>query len=223
MNNLIFVLLISLSVSVTAQSGSKEKIYSSFTIVNDGLEATRSLLAKETNKQYFDLIKEKGKDSIVVDLSDSLRFNSSELVSYINHMKVLLIIKTEKLDKKVVVENDTIISLKYLDHFDDYYTPGEVLLGEDEWKYIKGKYTAKGLKIEIDAYQDFIKEKCYKNKKNHQTYINLSNSGYYGNWERANFKEKPLAGIITYLSKLQLDIMLTEKQTINHLLELKSE
>ena len=222
MNKLVVVFFIALSVSVTAQSGSKEKIYSSFIIVNDGLEATRGLLAKETNKQYFDLIKKKGKDSIIVRLSDSLRFKSSELIGYINHMKILLIIKTENLEKKAVVENDTIISLKYLDHFDDYYTPGEILLGEDEWKYIKGKFTARGLKKEIYSYQDFIKEKCYT-KSNPQTFINLSNSGYASNWERANFKEKPLAGIITYLSKLQLDIMLTEKQAINHLSELKSE
>lgn len=222
MNNFVFLLVSFFSVSVIAQSGSKEKIYSSFTIVNDGLEETRTLLANETNKRYFDLIKEKGKDSLVVSLSDSLRYKSSELVSYINHVKILLIIKTEKLDKKAVVENDTIISLKYLEHFDDYYTPGEVLLGEDGKGSIKGKFTAKGLKKEIDSYQTFIKENCY-NKSNQQTFINLNNSGYYGNWERANFKEKPLAGIITYLSKLQLDIMLTERQTINYLLELKGE
>lgn len=222
MNNFVFLLVSFFSVSVIAQSGSKEKIYSSFTIVNDGLEETRALLANETNKRYFDLIKEKGKDSLVVSLSDSLRYKSSELVSYINHVKILLIIKTEKLDKKAVVENDTIISLKYLEHFDDYYTPGEVLLGEEGKGSIKGKFTAKGLKNEIDSYQTFIKENCY-NKSNQQTFINLNNSGYYGNWERANFKEKPLAGIITYLSKLQLDIMLTERQTINYLLELKGE
>lgn len=222
MNNLVFLLVSFFSVSVIAQSGSKEKIYSSFTIVNDGLEATRALLTKETNKRYFDLIKEKGKDSLVVSLSDSLRYKSSELVSYINHVKILLIIKTEKLDKKAVVENDTIISLKYLEHFDDYYTPGEVLLGEDGKESIKGKFTAIGLKKEIDSYQAFIKENCY-NKSNQQTFINLNNFGYYGNWERSNFKEKPLAGIITYLSKLQLDIMLTERQTINYLLELKGE
>lgn len=222
MKSLIVVFGLLCSFSVMAQSGSKKKIYSSFTIVNDGLEETRSFLSQGISKMYFDLIKGKSKDTTVVGLADSLRIKSSALINYINHVKVLLIIKTEDLDKEAVVENDTIISLKYLDHFDDYYTPGEVLLGEDEWNYIKGEFTARGLKKEITSYQEFIKEKCYKNS-NHETFINLNNAGYYGSWEKANFKEKPLAGIITYLSKLQLDIQLTEQQTINHLLNFESE
>ena len=222
MSKLILLFFIFSSVLLSAQKGSKEKIYSSFTIINDGLEATRTQLAKETSKLYFDLIKANSNDSIAIQLGDSIRLKSNELINYINHVKILLIIKTEKLDKDAVVKNDTVISLKYLEHFDDYYTPGETLLGENEWNPIKGKYTAQDLKNKIMEYNSYLKKECFKKNK-YDTFIDLNNSGYYGNWEVGNFFEKPLAGIITYLSKLQLDIILTEQQSIKHLSQHKSE
>ncbi|MCT4581905.1 MAG: hypothetical protein N4A35_10840 [Flavobacteriales bacterium] len=216
------VVLLSFSTLVKAQSGSKEKIYSSFIIVNDGLESTRSLLTQETSKLYFDLIKKQGKDSIIVQLSDSLRHKTAELVNYINRVKVLLIIKTEKLDKEAVVENDTIISLKHLEHFDDYYTPGETILGKNGEKKLKGKLSAYDLKKQIRSYEDFISKNCFR-LINPPKYIDINNGGYYYNWEHSNFKEKPLAGIITYLSKMQLDITLTEHATLKHLIAIESE
>ena len=100
MLRLVLLFFIFNTLITTAQKGSKEKIYSSFTIINDGLEATRTQLAKETNKLYFDLIKSKSDDSTTVKLSDSIRLKSNELINYINHVKILLIIKTEKLDKE---------------------------------------------------------------------------------------------------------------------------
>lgn len=222
MQKLILLLFTLTTLTTFAQKGSKEKIYSSFTIVNDGLEATRSKLAKETNKLYFNLIKEKANDSSTVKLGDSIRLKSNDLISYINHVKVLLIIKTEKLDKKAIVENDTIISLKYLNNFADYYTPGETLLGENQWNPIDGKYTAKDLNNRLKAYNSYLEKECYKSTTNN-SFVNLNNSEYYGNWEVENFFEKPLAGIITYLSKLQLDIILTEQASINYLIQTKSE
>ncbi len=215
------VLLFTFAFLGHTQSGSKEKIYSSFTIVNDGLESTRNLLTKETSTLYFDLIKKQGNDSIIVQLSDSLRLKSANLINYINRVKVLLIIKTEGLDKEAIVENDTIISLKYLKHFDDYYTPGEVLLGKEGEKELKGKLSAYDLKQEIEAYNAFISKNCFR-LKSFPAFIDLSNGGYY-NWTRSNFREKPLAGVITYLSKLQLDIILTEQTTVKHLANIKSE
>ena len=210
------------SITTSAQKGSKEKIYSSFTVVNDGLEATRALLAKETSRLYFDFIKLKGNDSTAVQLGDSIRLKSDELINYINHVKILLIIKTEKLDKEAVIDGDTIISLKYLNHFDDYYTPGETLLGEDEWNPIKGKYTARDLKNKLKKYNQFIEKECFLSKQ-YDSFIDLENSGYYGSWEVGNFFEKPLAGIITYLSKLQVDIILMEQASIRHIIQTKSE
>lgn len=218
----ILVLLFSFSLFGIAQNGSKEKIYSSFTIINDGLEATRMQLSKESNKLYFDLIKKQGKDSVIVQLSDSLRLKTSNLINYINRVKVLLIIKTEGLEKEAVVENDTIISLKYLEHFDDYYTPGEVLIGKDNKEKLKGKLSAFDLKEEVLSYGDFISKNCF-HLKNEPTFIELVSASYYYNWERKHFKEKPLAGIVTYLSKLQLDILLTEQATIKHLTEVKND
>jgi hypothetical protein len=222
MLRLLSFFFIVISITLSAQKGSKEKIYSSFTVVNDGLEATRTLLAKETSKLYFNLIKLKGSDSNAVQLGDSIRLKSNELIDYINHVKILLIIKTEKLDKEAVIDGDTIISLKYLTHFDDYYTPGETLLGEDEWNPIKGKYTARELKNKLNSYNRFIEKECFLSKK-YNSFINMSNSGYYGSWEVGNFFEKPLAGIITYLSKLQLDITLMEQASIRHITQTKSE
>lgn len=225
---IVFALFVGVS---NAQNGSKKKIYSSFTIINDGLESTRMQLSKENNKLYFDLIKKQSKDSVIVQLSDSLRLKSSELINYINRVKVLLIIKTEGLEKEAVVENDTIISLKHLEHFDDYYTPGDILLGKDNEKKLKGKLSAYDLKQELEAYSEFVSKNCFRNENSPEYLDNNNFRGYnvidfeygYYNWESQNFKEKPLAGIITYLSKLQLDILLTEQATVRHLTTIENE
>lgn len=215
----LFVFLVSVA---NAQNSSKKKIYSSFTIINDGLESTRMQLSKQTNKLYYDLIKKQSRDSVIVQLSDSLRLKTSELVNYVNRVKILLIIKTEGLEKEAIVENDTIISLKHLEHFDDYYTPSEVLIGKDNEKKLKGKLSAYDLKKEIEAYSKFISKNCFHFKQA-PSFIDIANESYYYNWERQYFEEKPLAGIITYLSKLQLDILLTEQATVIHLTSIEND
>jgi len=203
---------------VSAQQGSKEKIYSSFSVINDGLENTREKLAEQLNKQYFYLIKSKGKDTAIVNLADSIRNKSNELISYVNNIKLLLIIKTEKLEKAAVIKGDTIIKLDNLTHFDDYFTPAEVLLGKDKWNPIKGKYTAVELEDNISTYVTYIN----KNITPNSAYIALKNN-YYQSWKETVFFDKPLAGIITYLSKLQVDILLTEQQAIVYLQQKEDE
>ena len=203
--SLFFYLLI--CINLFSQKGSKEKIYSSFTVLNDNLEATRSKLTKQINRQYFDLIKEKGKDSTLVSLSDSLRIKSTELVNYLSRIKVFLIVKTENLEKKVVVKNDTIIGLKHLNHFDDYLTPTELLIGQNRWDSKKGKYTANEIAIKISTYSRFVLDTCLKDDDTF-TYLDKY-------WSIDNFYHKPLAGIITQISLIQLNIRLTEQATIN--------
>lgn len=214
---LLFIFLIITSISI-AQKGSKEKIYSSFSIVNDGLEETREKLTNQLNKQYFYLVKSKGEDTATIKLADTIRIKSKELVEYINTIKLLLIIKTEKLNKEAVTNGDTIIKLNNLTHFDDYFTPTEVLLGKDKWKPIKGKYTAIELKEKIKNYIDFMN----KNIAQNSSFISLKDRPFKS-WAQATFFEKPLAGIITYLSKIQTDVLLTEQQAIIYLQQKENE
>jgi len=186
-----------------AQKGSKQKIYSSFTTINDGLEKTRADLTKQINQQYYFLIK---KDSTLVLSLDSLREKTNTLIRYINQTKVLLIVKTEELKKVQVIDNDTIISLKHLTHFDDYYTPTEFLIGTDRWNPEKGRYTTYELQKQIKEYIDYIKKE-YKQK--HIVYLQYNDYSFVN-----RFYQKPLAGVITYLSKIQLDIKLQEQNIL---------
>ncbi len=201
---------LTISINLFSQKGSKQKIYSSFIVLNDNLESTRSLLSKQISKQYFDLIKEKGSDSLIVIKSDSLRTKTNDLVNYLSRIKIFLIVKTEDLDKRVVVENDTIIGLEQLNHFDDYFTPTELLIGESLWKAKKGKYTANEISNNITKYTSFIQDFYLNNNDRKIIYINEF-------WSPNNFYHKPLAGIITQLSQMQLDIRLTEQSAINYL------
>ncbi len=202
------VLYTFICLNLFSQKGSKKKIYSSFTLINDNLESTRNKLSKQINTQYFDLIKEKGKDSTIVSISDSLRIKSNDLVNYLSRIKVFLIIKTEQLEKKVVVENDTIIGLEQLEHFDDYFTPSELLIGENRWDAKKGKYTANEISKRIKEYSLFITDTCFKQFEKEIVYL-----GKY--WNSDDFYHKPLAGIITQIALIQLNVKLTEQATIN--------
>ena len=204
--SLVFYLLICLN--LFSQKGSKEKIYSSFTIINDNLESTREILTKQISKQYFNLIIDKEKDSSIVSLADSLRIKSNDLINYLSRIKVFLIIKTEQLEKEVVVKHDTIIKLKYLEHFDDYFTPTELLIGESRWNPKKGKYTASEIYNKISDYSDFVQNTCSITHKKEFDYLKRY-------WNSDNFYHKPLAGIITQLSLIQLKVRLAEQATIN--------
>lgn len=194
-------------------------MYEGYSSINDGLEATRSILNDVGDKIYYDLtakFQTEG-DSAKADfeLGMKIRDTSARLISYINEMKVLLIAKCEDKKRSEVEAQDTIISLKYLKNYDDYTTPSKILVGDDFWAPKRGEFTAYELEEKVSGYMslmDTVWDDADYVSNNHLAYM------YNFNWKRAYIKDMPLASVITTLSKLQLDIKLQEQSAIRYLI-----
>ncbi len=220
------ITILFLSYSLQAQYGSKKKVYNSFVLLNDALENSRSVVKKNNDRLYFLLIKahqtDSEKYSNAFEKSDSIRQETQDIINYINNLKVLLIAKTENLEKTSVVNNDTIISLKHIDNFDDYTTPSYILIGENRWEPLEGQYSAIELKNKLQDYKDFLEQLIKEEDQNMEIGINVidfDTKASYDKWEIANFHNVPLAGVISYLSKIQLDIKIAESDVINYFLQ----
>ncbi|MFN3918322.1 MAG: hypothetical protein ACK4K0_11380 [Flavobacteriales bacterium] len=206
--------------------GNKRKLFNSYVVVNDGLEQTKSNIQKENQRMYYKLTQayqEKG-DSIKAawDSSQVLRNETVEIIDYINNLKVLLIAKSEGKARHEVVANDTIISIKNLTNFDDYFTPTSILIGENRWEKLEGPYSATELKTKLQKHKRLIIRLLDQQMKDSpkpsiplEDYQSWTKSD---SWEMASFYNTPLAGVITYLSKLQVDVLLAESMLLNHYL-----
>lgn len=224
---LLFVALFIPCVHISvAQTGSKEKIYSSYIHVNKELERTKTNLQDATNTMYYrlTLLYQKEGDSAQVSFDRGMRIKESkiEIIRYINELKGFLIAKCEDKTRSEVLANDTVIGLENLKNFDDYTTP-EGLLMDDQGSYDNPrKFSLRDLTKQLDEYTAICDSALTKSEKKEGAGWNFISSDFngrgYWNSREHPFREKPLAGIITYLSKIQIDILLTEKAAVEHLI-----
>lgn len=208
-----------------SQYGSKERIYDGFTLVNESLEATKMMLEQKGDQLYYDLTlsyQENG-DSAILQFEHgmALREKADHLVLHINNLKVFLIAKTEGLTKPEVLANDTIISLRNIENFDDYQEPTKWLIGDSKHNPKEGQFTARELEEKLLEFQKSVDSLILKTDLDDGVklgFLSQARNRNYGNWWiRDSFYEKPLSAVITYLSKLQIDIKLTEQDAIRYL------
>lgn len=221
---LIFVLSAFFILQVAhGQYGSKKKVFNSFIQLNDEVQSTQKSIKRNNDRMYFLLMKSEmgNQENDSVFYSDSLRLKTNEIINYINSLKVLLIVKSEKLTKSETVDHDTIINLKYIASLDDYSTPTLVLIG-DRWSPNVGQYTATELYNKLNDYEQELVGFLEEENKNTELGICISyesNTANSYNWGTDNFYNMPLGGVITFLSKLQLDIRLSEAAILSHYLQ----
>lgn len=229
MRIIIAILLVGgLSINTFGQYGSKRKIYEGFSLVNDALEATKMQLNETGDKLYYDLTlkyQQEG-DSAKEAFDDgmALREEANALVSHINNLKVFLIAKCEDKPKHEVYANDTLIRLRNLENFDDCSTPTELLIGESIYNPKEGQFTAWELKEKLSGFQTKIDSIITEEDAEEGMAIEylsrsiISKSRYSNRWITDSFQDQSVSAIITYLSKLQIDIRLSEYDAIRYLI-----
>lgn len=206
-----------------SQYGSKKKVFNSFINLNDEIEQTKQTVKRNNDRLYFMLMKSEMQsgDSASTFHADSLREKTNGLINYINSIKVLLLVKSEGLEKTEIIDHDTLISLEYVQSIDDYSTPTLLMIG-DRWQPIDGQYSARELKNKLVAFEQELLASFDEDNQNTEIGIHvISEVGEQDsfNWEINNFYNVPLGGIITYLSKIQLDIRLSEAATLSFWLQ----
>jgi hypothetical protein len=221
MKYLIYILLLLIPVSSIAQYGNKERMYSGYTVVNQGLESSRAQLNRLGDKIYYDLTlkfqNEGDSAKAEFDLGMEIRDSSAMIIKYINEMKVLLIAKCEDKKRSEIEADDTIISLKYLKNFDDYTIPKKILFGDNYYDPKKGEFTAHDLGGLLKDYGKLMDSVWVDEDAKEMAVDHLSLVRSWG-WKNDLFKEKPLVAIITSLSKLQLDVKMQEQAAVRHLI-----
>ncbi|MBT6029742.1 MAG: hypothetical protein HOH13_05505 [Crocinitomicaceae bacterium] len=221
-HRLIFAgLIILIPLGSAGQYGGKKNMYTGYTAINEGLEKSRSILGQSIDKIYYDLtLKYQTEGDVFLskfNLGMNIRDTTQKLITYINELKVLLIAKCEDLKRYEIEAQDTIISLKYLKNYDDCITPSEIIYGTLNSKPKAGPFSAVELVQKLNHFQQtvdsvFVDNTTTNSLDNHLGYTTRHQ------WKSGGFKNKPLAAVITLLSKLQLDIKLQEVSIINHLI-----
>lgn len=149
--------------------------------------------------------------------------------AYIDSMKLMIVQKTEGLDKR-----DT-SQLRFMDRLDDYDKPTYLLIGSDEASPITTRYSAKDLRVQltklhadlltlVDNMQKDSKTKLdaesintLKQKLSNIKPIdrNVMSDGVKLNWELENFYHMPMAAVITNLDKIQADMKNVESEFLH--------
>ncbi len=114
----------------------------------------------------------------------------------------------------VTANNDTLIIKKE----DDLNTPSEILIAQKEALVLKNHINEfrDNLSALIGDDDPELRETILQSLETSDTRFNLK-SGERKTWERNYFENKPLAAILTILSKLQIDVKNAEANVISYL------
>lgn len=157
--------------------------------------------------------------------------------AYIDSMKLMIIQKTEGMDKK-----DT-SQLRFMDRLDDYDKPTYLLIGSDEANPVSTKYSARDLRLQLTKlYTDLLTlidnmQKDSKTKLDDESINalkqklsnikpvdrNVMSDGVRLNWELENFYHMPMAAVITNLDKIQADMKNVESEFLHTFAEASSK
>ena len=218
--------------ALLALNVSKE-ILKGFVMVDESLEKSKVIL-DENNirvRQAFEAYVKDGNYEAKPYLLKAIDAqNSISIVNtYIDSMKLLIVQKTEGMNKK-----DT-SQLRFMDKLDDYDTPTHILIGSDTYKPKTDKYSAKDLRLQLsnlhshllsmldnmqkksDTKLDQADINALKQKLNNikPTDRNIEDHGMKLNWELENFYNMPMAAVITNLNKIQADMKNTESEFLH--------
>ena len=210
-----------------------KQILQGFVMVDESIGKSKSILDENNSRvqKAFEAYVNDGNYEAKPYLLKSIETQKAIRVvdAYIDSMKLMIIQKTEGMDKK-----DT-SQLRFMDRLDDYDKPTYLLIGSNEANPINTKYSAKDLRLQltnlhtdlltlIDNMQKDSKtkldEESIKALKQKLSNIkpvdrNVMNDGVKLNWELENFFHMPMAAVITNLDKIQADMKNVESEFLH--------
>lgn len=131
-------------------------------------------------------------------------------------------------------KRDTVLNLKYLYVKDEYQKITRMLVGSEPHEPKDGEYTAKDLKLKLEAFREELKAINFTDVLGQRwatpdkMKTTLDNTFHYGEemedgdmrlWEAVNFYDVPVAAVIPLLSKIQIDIENAKADLLMKLME----
>lgn len=193
-------------------------ILNAFVLVNDGMEQTVENF-EQKNQDLYDAFALKNADNAAkfgASYTKALEAKklSDELASYIEELKVQLIMETEGIPREVA---DT-INLAWVNGKDNYDIPTLLMIGESEDG--SGGKSAE-LRKKVEQFKtDLLAMLDEQDREMLNVGLELEGgveNGTHYNWEMKNFYHTQLAPTIVILSKLQNDIRNAEYDVVSKL------
>lgn len=193
-------------------------ILNAFVIVNESLVATNRNFEKKNQNSYANFEAQNSlnpnKVGPYLEKAKEVQKLTNDLVDYINHLKYEVVAKTEGLSIEVAKKTP----LSEVKQKDNVEVSTNYFIGDSQ-DGSKGK--SRELKNKINEY----KSQLYKiiGKDTSAVRIGLNTKGSYNkiegnvNWEMGNFYRTILAGTVTILNKLIVDVRNAESDVISHL------
>ena len=193
-------------------------ILNAFVIVNESLVITNANFEKKIQNSYanFDVQYSLNPNKVkpFLEKAKEVQKKTNDLVDYINHLKWEVVARTESMS----IEEARKTPLSEVKQKDNYDMPTNYFIGNSQ-DGSAGK--ARELKNKINDY----KAELYKliGKDTAAVRLGLNTKGSFNkiegrvNWEMGNFYHTILAGTVTILNKLIVDVRNSESDVISHL------
>ncbi len=221
--------------ALLAMNVSKD-ILMTFVTVNESLERSNSNFTKNSTKimdGFKATVSTTPAAKPFYDKAIEAQKMTNDVYTYIEKLKHELIAHTAA--GQVKNGGGDTLRLRFVEAKDDVNNPTHLLIGTDEKHPSTGETSAAGLKDELDKLHDkligmvetmqknattkFLKDDYETIKKKIEaikpTVEGQTENGVPVSWEILNFYHAPLAGVVTYLSKLQTDVKIVEAELIS--------
>ncbi|MBP7407399.1 MAG: gliding motility protein GldM [Flavobacteriales bacterium] len=226
MINMMYLVLTAL----LALNVSKE-ILDAFVTVNNGLENTKLSLKDKVDGQYgtFEAFAKENaaKYGAAWGEAQKIKTAGSELIAYIDTIKVRAIMTAEGLPRDSVVLGDgRLMDLMKVDKKDSHDELTHMLIGDSPEEPVDGPFTATELRTKLEAFRELVKNSRKGDTDLAAAMDRIFNfedrkdaSGTMNNWQSINFYHVPMAAGITILSKIQSDVRNAEGEVVKRMLD----
>lgn len=200
------------------------EVLKAFAVLDEGLSSTKGTL-EQTNSIVFDnIIQENNinptKAGHWYDLASKIKMDADEIVNFIERNK-FEIIKLAKEDTSLVVENGRIMieKIKAKDKTD---APAIVMIGDNDDK------AGEELRKKLDEYREYIlrdvlgKDVSQDMRNSIEKSLDTQDgkdekSGEPIKWTRGHFEHLPMAGVLSIMSGLQINVRNAEAEVLKYL------
>ena len=226
MINMMYLVLTAL----LALNVSKE-ILDAFVTVNNGLENTKLSLRDKVDGQYstFEAFAKENaaKYGAAWGEAQKIKTAGSQLIAYIDTIKVRAIMTAEGLPRDSVVLGDgRLMDLMKVDKKDSHDELTHMLIGDSPEEPVDGPFTATELRTKLEAFRELVKNSRKGDADLAAAMDRIFNfedrkdaSGTMNNWQSINFYHVPMAAGITILSKIQSDVRNAEGEVVKRMLD----
>lgn len=207
--------------ALLALNVSKE-ILDAFVLVDEGLTQTNENFAEKNQSLYADMdklaVSNPAKVAPWLAKSNEIKTRTTELINFIQDLKVLLIKTADGEEAEAVKEKNKINGME-VDSKDNTDVPTRLMVDMGKGKEIREKY-------------DKLREYCFSLIRNEDKDTKASigqllntddppmvEKGVKQSWESAHFGEIPLIAVTTIMSKMQGDLRNVESEMIKYLLD----